>query len=174
MFPLLLTLAATALGEVCDRTAKPREAEPQGRERSYWHGQRGAPAFDQRPAWEIVAEMPADYWPAHWPTNTPAYRRVKASTATVEAPSAPPVPATVTTAPRPSRAKAPVATPVTPPAAPPEVSGVPGLRLTAPVRKADSTPGVAPEDAPPFTGCKDHPVTRSGYCTRCSECEDAE
>lgn len=175
MFPLLATLLATGLGEVCDRTAKPRDNGPVGRDRSYWLGECGAPHFDKRPWREIVAEMPADYWPAHWPKNTPAYRRVKASTAPVEASPAPPVAATVPKkAPRPPARKAPVATPVTPPATTREASDLPGLRLTAPPRKAPPAPVEECEDvAPPFTGCKDHPVKRSGYCTRCADLEDA-
>lgn len=174
MFPLLLTLAVTAVCDAADRKAPRRDTGPDGLARDYWIGQRGAPTFDQRPWREVVAEMPADYWPLHWPARKVAK---PLPTAKVEASPTPPVATIATVKPKAKRprATAPVAAPVpTPETAPAPVSDVPGLRLTAPVRKA-ATPEREDETvAPPFTGCKDHPVTRSGYCTRCAEMEDAE
>jgi hypothetical protein len=61
MFPLLASMFFA-------RNPKPRtDGGPNGHERCYWLGQRGAPTFDKRPWQEVVAEMPADYWPASWP-----------------------------------------------------------------------------------------------------------
>lgn len=163
MFPLLATFAAVILSERSDKRAlrKGRDSgPPQGGMRTYWNDQ--CQKGDRRPWREICA----DY-------RTPAQLRAEAAAKVSPAPveSAPLTPAPAPTKapkkapPRPSRAVSVGAT-VAP-------SDMPGLRLTAPApRKAPPTVEAETVEAPPYTGCPDHPVTPSGYCTRCADLED--